>query len=86
MKVTPFMSALVQTQAVECFAEWSLTPDNLAFKRIQEGICDPVIIGDKPRWFAHHLQVKEHKLYPETETKLFRMLNKIKKNEAGPTQ
>ena len=82
-KVTPFMSALVQTQAVECFAEWSLTPDNLAFRRIQEGVCDPVIIGDKPRWFAHHLQVKEHKLSPETETKLYRMLNKIKtKNEA----
>ena len=72
------MSALVQTQAVECFAEWSLNPGNLAFKRIREGVCDPVTIGDKPRWFAHHLRVEQHSLCPDPEgSKLFRNMLKV---------
>ena len=78
------MAALVQTQAVECFAEWSLTPENLAFKRIREGICDPVIIGDKPRWFAHHLRLEQYTLCPEEPvSKLFRMLQQDQASHSG---
>ena len=78
------MAALVQTQAVECFAEWSLTPENLAFKRIREGICDPVIIGDKPRWFAHHLRLEQYSLCPEEPaSKLFRMLQQDQASHSG---
>ena len=78
------MAALVQTQAVECFAEWSLTPENLAFKRIREGICDPVIIGDKARWFAHHLRLEQYTLCPEEPvSKLFRMLQQDQASHSG---
>lgn len=43
-------------QAVEYLAEWSLAPTNLAFLRVQTGVFDPTIIGDKAKWFAHTLQ------------------------------
>ena len=55
-KLSPFMTALVGTQSVECFAEWSLAPTNVAFRHIINGLYDPIQIGDKPRWFIHHLQ------------------------------
>lgn len=64
-KPSPFVTALLATQAVECFAEWSLSPTNLAFRRILEGTYDPIQIGDKPRWFSHHLLTERHNLWPE---------------------
>jgi len=35
---------------VEFFAEWILSPDNVAFLRVQTGVYDPALIGDKPKW------------------------------------
>lgn len=41
---------------MEYFAEWSLTPTNVVFQRIQTGVFDPALIGDKAKWFAHNLE------------------------------
>ena len=41
---------------MEYFAEWSLTPNNVVFQRIQTGVYDPALIGDKPKWFARSLE------------------------------
>ncbi|UXI19558.1 hypothetical protein NH340_JMT05501 [Sarcoptes scabiei] len=54
-KSSVFLTKFVQTQAVEFFAEWSLCPDNVAFIRVQNGVYDPSIIGDKPKWYSHQL-------------------------------
>ncbi|XP_050672474.1 MAP kinase-activating death domain protein isoform X2 [Leptidea sinapis] len=51
-----FLNRFARTQAVEFLAEWSLTPTNVAFLRIQTGVLDPKQIGDKPKWFADSLQ------------------------------
>lgn len=64
-KASQFMTALATSQAVECFAEWSLIPSNLAFKRVHEGVYDPILIGDKPKWYAHNLRSLEHHLWLE---------------------
>uniref|UniRef100_UPI003590007C MAP kinase-activating death domain protein isoform X2 n=2 Tax=Myxine glutinosa TaxID=7769 RepID=UPI003590007C len=52
----PFTRALAHTQAVEYYAEWILTPSNFSFQRVHEGVFDPAVIGDKPKWYAHRLQ------------------------------
>lgn len=52
---SPFLMKLVETQAVEFLAEWALSPDNVAFQRIQTGVYDPATIGDKPKWYGHQL-------------------------------
>ncbi|KAH9522625.1 hypothetical protein DERF_006191 [Dermatophagoides farinae] len=54
-KSSVFLTKFVQTQAVEFFAEWSLCPDNVAFIRVQNGVYDPSIIGDKAKWYSHQL-------------------------------
>jgi hypothetical protein len=54
-KASLFLSKLVHTQAVEFLAEWSLCPSNVAFLRIQTGVYDPSIVGDKAKWFSHQL-------------------------------
>jgi hypothetical protein len=50
-----FLNRFARTQAVEFLAEWSLTPTNLAFLRVQTGMLDPSQVGDKSKWFAHTL-------------------------------
>lgn len=50
-----FLNRFARTQAVEFLAEWSLTPTNLAFLRVQTGMMDPSQVGDKSKWFAHTL-------------------------------
>lgn len=49
------MLTFLLLQAVEFFAEWSLDPDNVAFIRVQNGVYNPSIIGDKPKWYSHQL-------------------------------
>merc|ERR1719334_2363588 len=44
---THFVHRLIMTQAVEYFAEWSLSPTNSAFQRVHTGVFDPFLIGDK---------------------------------------
>ncbi|KAG6458508.1 hypothetical protein O3G_MSEX010898 [Manduca sexta] len=55
-RTTTFLNKFARTQAVEFLAEWSLTPCNVAFLRVQTGVFDPRQIGDKPKWFADQLQ------------------------------
>lgn len=50
-----FLNRFARTQAVEFLAEWSLTPTNLAFLRVQTGMLDPTQVGDKSKWFANTL-------------------------------
>ncbi|XP_066917610.1 MAP kinase-activating death domain protein-like [Clytia hemisphaerica] len=51
-----YIRALVDTQAVEFFAEYMVNPDNTVFRKVQNGILDPRIIGDKPKWYSHYVQ------------------------------
>jgi len=51
-----FTCQLARTQSVDYFAEWSLTPNNVVFQRIQTGVSDPSMIGDKLKWFASTLE------------------------------
>ena len=55
-------------QAVEFLAEWSLCPDNVAFLRIQTGIFDPSLIGDKAKWFCRYLSPIQFRTYEEKTT------------------
>ena len=50
-----FTAALVKTQAVECFCEWALAPDNDAWLRVLSGLNDTSAVGDKSRWYAQGL-------------------------------
>ncbi|XP_031627569.1 MAP kinase-activating death domain protein isoform X3 [Contarinia nasturtii] len=54
-RASNFLNRFARTQAVEFLAEWSLTPTNVAFLRVQTGLLDPTQIGDKSKWFAHVL-------------------------------
>ncbi|XP_055298322.1 MAP kinase-activating death domain protein isoform X7 [Sitodiplosis mosellana] len=54
-RASNFLNRFARTQAVEFLAEWSLTPTNVAFLRVQTGLLDPTQIGDKAKWFAHTL-------------------------------
>lgn len=51
-----YIKALVDTQAVEFFAEYMVNPENTTFRKVQNGILDPLIIGDKPKWYSHYVQ------------------------------
>ncbi|KAK8738759.1 hypothetical protein OTU49_003662 [Cherax quadricarinatus] len=55
-RATPFLNMFARTQAVEFLAEWSLTPSNMAFLRVNTGVFDPTLIGDKSKWYAHTLE------------------------------
>lgn len=54
-RASNFLNRFARTQAVEFLAEWSLTPTNVAFLRVQTGQLDPTQIGDKAKWFAQNL-------------------------------
>ncbi|XP_066959628.1 MAP kinase-activating death domain protein isoform X7 [Macrobrachium rosenbergii] len=55
-RATPFLNMFARTQAVEFLAEWSITPSNMAFLRVNTGVFDPTLIGDKSKWYAHTLE------------------------------
>lgn len=48
----PFLHKFARTQAVEFLAEWSLAPTNVAFLRVQTGVFDPAVVGDKSKWYS----------------------------------
>uniref|UniRef100_A0A1I8P2U7 MAP kinase-activating death domain protein n=1 Tax=Stomoxys calcitrans TaxID=35570 RepID=A0A1I8P2U7_STOCA len=54
-RASQFLNMFAKTQAVEFLAEWSLTPTNVAFLRVQTGVMDPQQVGDKPKWFSNGL-------------------------------
>ncbi|UJR10094.1 hypothetical protein I4U23_014316 [Adineta vaga] len=53
---------------VEFFAEWSLCPDNVAFLRVQTGVYDPALIGDKPKWYSRNLTSIPFNIIEENST------------------
>ncbi|XP_069132028.1 MAP kinase-activating death domain protein-like isoform X6 [Argopecten irradians] len=65
---THFTARLARTQAVEYYAEWSLCPKNVVFLRVQTSVFDPLLIGDKPKWYAHQLQSLEFKVYDDNSS------------------
>ncbi|CAL4113353.1 unnamed protein product, partial [Meganyctiphanes norvegica] len=64
-RISPYLNMFARTQAVEFLAEWSLTPTNMAFLRVNTGVFDPTQIGDKPKWYAHTLEPMIFKVYIE---------------------
>ncbi|XP_071498003.1 MAP kinase-activating death domain protein-like isoform X2 [Diadema antillarum] len=63
-----FTEMLAQSQAVEYFGEVSLNPKNVTFLRIQTGVYDPHLIGDKQKWYREQLQPIEFKVQFENCT------------------
>ena len=57
-------------QAVEFFAEWALCPRNVVFLRVQTGVFDPLLIGDKPKWYSQSLQKIDFHVYDENSSTL----------------
>ena len=57
-----FLVQLSRTQAVEYMGEWCLSPSNVAFLRIQNGIWDPALIGDKPKWYSQNLETLHYNI------------------------
>lgn len=53
---------------MEFFAEWSLCPDNVAFLRVQTGVYDPALIGDKPKWYSRNLTSIPFNIIEENST------------------
>ncbi|RWS05737.1 MAP kinase-activating death domain protein-like protein [Dinothrombium tinctorium] len=74
-KASVFLSKFVRTQAVEFFAEWALCPTNVAFLRVQTGVFDPAIIGDKAKWFSHQLDQIYFKVWNDANNSLSAALN-----------
>jgi hypothetical protein len=68
LEVLNFMFRLFSIKAVEYFAEWSLCPNNVAYLRIQTGIFDPSLIGDKPKWYCRYLTPIQFRTYEEKST------------------
>ena len=60
-----FIIKLAKTQAVEYLAEWSLCPTNVAYLRIQTGVFDPSLIGDKAKWYCRYLTPIQFRVYNE---------------------
>ncbi len=73
---------------MEFFAEWSLSPDNVAFLRVQTGVYDPALIGDKPKWYSRNLTAIPFNIIGENSTlgQAVNSLNaKSNDNERTPT-
>lgn len=48
--------------------EWALSPTNAVFLRVQTGVYDPSLVGDKSKWFSHLLAHKLFQVYDESST------------------
>ncbi|KAM3968244.1 rab3 GDP-GTP exchange factor [Aphomia sociella] len=83
-RTTSFLNKFARTQAVEFLAEWSLTPCNVAFLRVQTGVFDPRQIGDKPKWFADTLQPIRFAVWDDGSS-LNGALRQLQRHENQPT-
>lgn len=83
-RLSNFLNRFSRTQAVEFLAEWSLTPTNVAFLRVQTGVLDPSQIGDKAKWFAHTLTPIRFAVWDDGSS-LNGALRSLKQNENQPT-
>lgn len=66
-------------------AEWSLAPTNVAFLRVQTGVFDPAIIGDKQKWFSDQNEPLPFVVWDETSSmdSALRSLGKHDQNQTG---
>jgi len=48
--------------------EWALSPTNAVFLRVQTGVYDPSLVGDKSKWFSHLLAHKLFQVYDESSS------------------
>ena len=48
--------------------EWALSPTNAVFLRVQTGVYDPSLVGDKAKWFSHVLAHKLFHVYDDAST------------------
>ena len=53
---------------MEYFAEFVLCPENVVFQRVQTGLCDPLQIGDKPKWYMSSLKNIDFKICDENSS------------------
>ncbi|KAI4497208.1 hypothetical protein M0802_007692 [Mischocyttarus mexicanus] len=83
-RASQFLNKFARTQAVEFLAEWSLTPSNVAFLRVQTGVFDPAQIGDKSKWYAAGLEPIHFKVW-DNSSSLANALNALKELESQPT-
>lgn len=83
-RASQFLNRFARTQAVEFLAEWSLTPSNVAFQRVQTGILDPMQIGDKPKWYMHCLDSMKFVVWDDGSS-LNGALRSIQTHESQPT-
>ncbi|XP_070506182.1 MAP kinase-activating death domain protein isoform X4 [Chironomus tepperi] len=83
-RASAFLNRFARTQAVEFLAEWSLTPTNLAFLRVQTGMFDPSQVGDKSKWFAHTLTPIRFSVWDDGSS-LNGALRSLKQHENQPT-
>lgn len=83
-RASQFLNEFARTQAVEFLAEWSLTPSNVAFLRVQTGVFDPAQIGDKSRWYANGLEPINFPVW-DSGSSLANALKAMKEHESQPT-
>ncbi|XP_043479698.1 MAP kinase-activating death domain protein isoform X7 [Leptopilina heterotoma] len=83
-RASQFLNEFARTQAVEFLAEWSLTPNNVAFLRVQTGVFDPAQIGDKSRWYASGLEPIHFPVW-DSGSSLSNALKAMKEHESQPT-
>ena len=83
-RVGPFLQRFARTQAVEFLAEWSLAPANVAFLRVQTGVFDPSIIGDKSKWYAEDYEPLQFSVWDENSS-LQGALRALARQDQQPT-
>ncbi|XP_044593341.1 MAP kinase-activating death domain protein isoform X2 [Cotesia glomerata] len=83
-RTSEFLDKFARTQAVEFLAEWSLTPNNVAFLRVQTGVFDPAQIGDKGRWFADSLEPIYFSVW-DASNSLINAIKSLEEMENQPT-
>nr|XP_033341449.1 MAP kinase-activating death domain protein isoform X5 [Megalopta genalis] len=83
-RASHFLNKFARTQAVEFLAEWSLTPNNVAFLRVQTGVFDPVQIGDKSKWYAAGLEPISFPVW-DSGSSLANALKAMREHESQPT-
>ncbi|XP_058815433.1 MAP kinase-activating death domain protein isoform X2 [Topomyia yanbarensis] len=83
-RASNFLNKFARTQAVEWLAEWSLTPTNVAFLRVQTGVLDPGQVGDKPKWYSHTLTPIKFPVWDDNGS-LNGALKSLQQHESQPT-
>lgn len=58
-----------------------MCPSNVAFLRVQNGVHDPVVIGDKHKWFGHQLDSIEFNVWNDSNRQLNESFLKVSNND-----